>query len=153
MNQADMTGERRGRLRIIEQAERPAGTNSYSRDLWWKCKCKCGNVCVKSRTYLRNSRNPHCGCLTEENRRKARKMAEEAYRMNLAVRKNPGDQQTTNANIYVREEKCPVCKKTFEVLSTDWVYRIGDKRCCSWGCQRKAEKELELKKRSRDELR
>jgi len=45
-----------------------------------------------------------------------------------------------------KEIECPICKKIFIRLSSNWVYKIGSgthqKYFCSWKCMRKAEKDF-----------
>ena len=43
---------------------------------------------------------------------------------------------------------CPVCGKKY-VPAGQHVYKIDDHFVCSWGCQRKAEKEKEARKAER----
>ena len=60
----DLTGERFGRLTVLER-----DTNQdQSRSVYWKCLCDCGNeVSVRSRS-LRNGDTKSCGCLQQETR-------------------------------------------------------------------------------------
>ena len=37
----DLTGQRFGRLTVLQKAEKPIGSHSTS--TFWKCKCDCGN--------------------------------------------------------------------------------------------------------------
>lgn len=145
MQAEDMSGQKRGLLTVLERAEKPPEMKAYERDSWWLCNCECGRQVRKSRTYLRSSVRPHCGCLTEENRRRARLMGEAARANQLKEAKNiKAPQNVFGAKIY--EVICPVCQKGFDVLSADWVYKIGDKKVCSWKCQRKWETEQNQKR-------
>ena len=57
----DMTGEKHGRLTVVERA----GTNKDNRATW-RCICDCGNQVTKSRPYINRSSNPSCGCAFKE---------------------------------------------------------------------------------------
>ena len=53
----DETGNKYGKLIIIEQAEGPTGS------AWWLCRCDCGNTAVKKGVDLRNGSAKSCKCL------------------------------------------------------------------------------------------
>ena len=60
----DMTGERYGRLTVIERDySRPKGT------AYWYCKCDCGNTVEVYGTQLKNGKMS-CGCILKENKEK-----------------------------------------------------------------------------------
>lgn len=65
---ADITGERFGRLVVLERA----GTNDRGASLW-RCRCDCGNEKVTRGFVLRQGRCRSCGCLQDEQRRAKRK--------------------------------------------------------------------------------
>ena len=50
----DLTGQRFGSLVVLEHVGRGK----------WKCRCDCGNECVKHSTLLRNGVSNNCGCMT-----------------------------------------------------------------------------------------
>lgn len=52
----DLTGEKFGRLTVIERGETKGGVTT------WKCRCKCGNVVTVRRDYLVYGRTRSCGC-------------------------------------------------------------------------------------------
>jgi hypothetical protein len=56
-NIKDITGERFGRLVVIEMA----GRNS-SQSVMWKCQCDCGNIVIVVGTSLRLGTTVSCGC-------------------------------------------------------------------------------------------
>lgn len=60
----DMSGERYGRLVVIERA----GTDR-NRNALWKCICDCGNEKVVTGKCLRSGDTRSCGCLQLENLR------------------------------------------------------------------------------------
>lgn len=61
----DLTGQRFGRLMVIERAEDHV-TPSGRRYVKWKCICDCGNVCFVRASGLRNGSTCSCGCLHKE---------------------------------------------------------------------------------------
>ena len=60
-----MTGQRFGRLVVIEQAEDYISTNGkhYSR---WLCDCDCGNKTIVYDKKLKNGHTKSCGCFQQE---------------------------------------------------------------------------------------
>lgn len=68
-NFKNITGNRYGRLFVIEYLGRKdCGTYKSS---VWKCKCDCGQTCEVSSNNLRMGKQVSCGCLNQENRRRA----------------------------------------------------------------------------------
>lgn len=62
-NWKDITGQRYGKLTVIERDLSKQSTATY-----WTCKCDCGNVVSVRGSNLRASNNPtrSCGCLNKE---------------------------------------------------------------------------------------
>lgn len=56
----DLTGQRFGRLVVIERA------GDYL-PVTWRCRCDCGATCVGQGLLLRDGRKRSCGCLRREN--------------------------------------------------------------------------------------
>lgn len=56
----DLTGQRFGRLTIVERAE------NIGRTTRWRCVCDCGNETVARQPDLRSGRTRSCGCLFSE---------------------------------------------------------------------------------------
>ncbi len=56
----DLTGQRFGRLIVIEKSRMRKG------QLFWKCQCDCGKVCDVQGSSLRGGRTKSCGCLHDE---------------------------------------------------------------------------------------
>lgn len=63
----DLTGQRFGRLVVLEYVER-RGCHSM-----WKCQCDCGNTIITSAHSLKLGRTKSCGCLNTEVRSKTAK--------------------------------------------------------------------------------
>lgn len=61
MRYEDLTGERFGKLVVIERA----GNDKYG-SIVWKCACDCGNTREVRSASLRNGHTKSCGCLQKE---------------------------------------------------------------------------------------
>lgn len=59
----DKTGQKFGRLTVIERAE------NKGLKVAWLCKCDCGNTCVVQAHVLKSGGTKSCGCLKAENNR------------------------------------------------------------------------------------
>ena len=59
--QADLTGQRFGRLLVLKQN----GTDKHHNCLW-ECKCDCGNITYATGTSLRRGHKRSCGCLMRD---------------------------------------------------------------------------------------
>lgn len=57
-NTIDITGQKFGKLTVIERAY--SGKN---RQVYWRCKCDCGNEAIISGVQLRSGRTRSCGCI------------------------------------------------------------------------------------------
>ena len=67
-NFIDMTGQRFGRLLVLENAESKIRPNGSKRSMW-KCKCDCGNIKIVGGTDLRRGLTTSCGCYRDEHNR------------------------------------------------------------------------------------
>ena len=56
----DLTGQKFGRLTVIERAE------NKGKHLLWRCKCDCGEICLAAGTHLKSGSKQSCGCLLRE---------------------------------------------------------------------------------------
>ena len=66
----DLTGQRFGRLTVIERAKdyvQPNGRHI----VMWLCKCDCGNTCEVRSANLQRGATVSCGCFGKEQRAKA----------------------------------------------------------------------------------
>lgn len=57
----DLTGQRFGRLTVVERVE-----NASYRKVQWLCLCECGNSTVVIAAHLRNGNTLSCGCLRRQ---------------------------------------------------------------------------------------
>lgn len=64
----DLTGQRFGRLTVIERKENDKNDNTM-----WLCRCDCGNTTIVQGTLLKNNHTLSCGCYAKEIRREATK--------------------------------------------------------------------------------
>ena len=64
-NNIDLTGQRFGRLVVLERAEDNI-TKSGKKVKCWKCLCDCGNKKIVRQGGLRNGHTQSCGCLHKE---------------------------------------------------------------------------------------
>lgn len=88
----DLTGQRFGRLTVIERAE-----NATNGRVQWKCVCDCGNQVVCRAYNLQNGHTRSCGCLHEEGSRTTHGMKRtRLYRIWEGMKtrcNNPGSQR------------------------------------------------------------
>lgn len=61
----DMTGQRFGRLKVLELVDMAAIVGEEKRALWL-CECECGNQTVVIGANLRSGATRSCGCLRRE---------------------------------------------------------------------------------------
>ena len=61
-NLIDLTGQRFGRLTVIERDKNKKNTSHT----YWMCKCDCGNIKLINSDSLRNGKTQSCGCLNKE---------------------------------------------------------------------------------------
>jgi hypothetical protein len=62
----DLTGERFGRL-IVMQFNHSARTRSSSSRPYWRCRCDCGNIKIVAGHHLKSCKIQSCGCIRSEN--------------------------------------------------------------------------------------
>ncbi len=61
-NKKDLTGQRFGKLLVLEETNKRADGGS----IVWKCKCDCGNIVEVSSKRLKFGINVSCGCYQKE---------------------------------------------------------------------------------------
>lgn len=66
----DLTGQKFGRLTVIERAKDHIQTNGRH-IVCWLCKCECGNTCEVRSADLKRGATVSCGCYGKEQRLKA----------------------------------------------------------------------------------
>lgn len=60
----DLTGQRFGRWRVLELAERRVSGNRIA--VYWKCQCDCGTVKIIRGGNLKTGNSKSCGCINAE---------------------------------------------------------------------------------------
>lgn len=60
-NLKDITGQRFGRLTVLERTEK-----KLDKSYVYKCKCDCGKICFVSSAYLKSGKTKSCGCYSKE---------------------------------------------------------------------------------------
>lgn len=58
----ELIGERFGRLEVIEISNK----RDLSGNIYWKCRCDCGNIVIVQGRNLRNGRTKSCGCYKKD---------------------------------------------------------------------------------------
>lgn len=77
-NIKDFRGKRIGKLSILEKVEEKQWIDSKNRkrkNIYWKCRCDCGNEVIRTEHSLREGRTRSCGC-NKINQSKNRKIKE-----------------------------------------------------------------------------
>lgn len=62
MKRIDLTGQRFGRLTVIERD----GTDKNGKNVMWLCVCDCGGTTRSTTSHLRSGHAQSCGCLFKE---------------------------------------------------------------------------------------
>lgn len=57
----DLTGQKFGRLTVLEKAEHYVSPNGNYMSRW-KCQCECGNIVIANASSLKNGTTTSCGC-------------------------------------------------------------------------------------------
>ena len=84
MGVIDMTGQRCGKLIVVERDLKPHN----GKEAWWICKCDCGNVKSIRGSDLRRGKTKSCGCLSIQQAKENIKIAQEnSYKADLTNKK------------------------------------------------------------------
>lgn len=78
----DFKGKRIGKLSILEKVEERQWIDEKGRkrkNIYWKCKCDCGNEVIRTEHSLREERTRSCGCnkINQSRNRKIKENEEE----------------------------------------------------------------------------
>lgn len=108
----DLTGQRFGRLTVIEKAQ----SCSMSKNARWLCRCDCGEHVVAKATHLKDGHTRSCGCIHKEKSAEILKTATglvEATSLAVIKRTKP------NAN-----NKCGIRGVHFNERRQKWIAQI-----------------------------
>lgn len=126
-NQKDITGNRFGRLTMIEST----GESNKHGHLIWKCKCDCGNIHYATGYSLRKGDVKSCGCLLKEwsiESGKSKKRDLTGFTFGLLTVIEQTDKRTSNGSI-IWKCKCECGNTAF--VSNNRLIGGGTKSC---GC-------------------
>ena len=73
----DLTGRKYGRVTVLERAR---GCKPEEPFVLWRCRCDCGTEFIVRGASLKNGNTKSCGCLRQEVRSRALKLAFELVR-------------------------------------------------------------------------
>ena len=65
MAKIEMAGKQYGRLTVVEESP-PPNSVKPTREIYWKCKCSCGNEKIIRGSQLRSGKTKSCGYLQKE---------------------------------------------------------------------------------------
>lgn len=135
-NYTDLTGQRFGKLTVIEKCKREKiyGDNKY---IAWKCRCDCGNVVEVIGEALKSGNTTSCGCKKEEYyKEKIIDLTGKRFGMLTVIGKSDKVKQYKNQKLILWKCRCD-CGNIVEV--TGAILKAGKKTSC--GCKRKNKKE------------
>ena len=126
----DLTGQRFGKLKVIERIESYISPSGYKYTMW-RCQCDCGNFINVRTTDLKNNHTQSCGCLHKEMLSKAKliDLTGQVYER-LTVIKRVDDYISPSGSHQV-QWLCK-CKCGKEVIVTGNNLRKGNSKSC--GC-------------------
>jgi hypothetical protein len=128
----DLTGQRFGRLVVIEKAERTKNVKNTAQ--YWFCRCDCGKEKIICGTNLRNESIKSCGCLQEEMRRitnRSKDITNQRYGRLVAIKKA----YVNNARLSMWLCKCDCGEEVIIDISS---LRRGNTQSC--GCYGKEQR-------------
>lgn len=124
----DLSGERIGRLRVIERH----GTDKFGNALW-KCECDCGNEVYVCSHSLKTEHTKSCGCLMREEcgnrRRKHGKSKDRLYHVYFSIADRCNNPNNDAYKHYGSRgiKICDEWKNSYEAFEK-WAYKNGYKQ-------------------------
>lgn len=117
----DLTGQRFGRLTVIERAE----TTRHG-DIRWLCKCDCGNNTTVFGSNLRKNHTSSCGCVHCESIRTHGESKTRLYRIWMLMKRRCYNPKDSRYNRY-GARGIEVCHEWLERFETfrDWSLENG----------------------------
>lgn len=100
MQYIDITGQKFGKLTVLERSENTRG----DKQTYFKCMCECGNYFVVTRNSLVSGNTKSCGCLHKESMKKMTKdLSGNVYTKLLVLKR---DDQISNGVWYICKCEC-----------------------------------------------
>lgn len=124
----DLTGQRFGKLLVVEKAE-PHKTKGGKYVTMWKCKCDCGNETVVATQKLRKGHTTSCGCVKHENRGRGKDLIGQKFGKLTVIGRVPKEERKNPQYIWICK-----CDCGNEVISTANKLTHGIQVSC--GCQK-----------------
>lgn len=103
----DITGQRFGKLIVLEQAD----MRSIDNRILWKCQCDCGNIHYAAATDLKRGKVKSCGCLISSGEEKISRILTD-MNINFATQKifkdciNPKTRRQLRFDFYLPKYNC-----------------------------------------------
>lgn len=131
-NRKDLTGQRFGRLVVIE----PVTTGEY-RNSVWLCQCDCGNKKIVPTYKLLNGRTYSCGCYRKQSKQVIEELAKVKTENERLKSENHALRQCIkDINIVRLSEKYEQYKKALEeVREITEKYYLSDKKLLATGIE------------------
>lgn len=133
----DLTGQRFGRLVVLEQSDTWWSDSGKTRMIRWKCRCDCGKIVVVNGHALRTGATQSCGCYQKERVSEALTDDLTGQRFgHLVVIERAGSHRTNNRQSGVSAMwKCR-CDCGQEIVTFGWSLKVGDTLSC--GCSKRS---------------
>lgn len=95
----DLTGQKFGRLTVVERAEDYV-TKNGKKYTQWLCKCECGNIKIISTSRLKDGTTKSCGCLSKELKTKHNLCYTRIYEIFCGIKKRCFNKKDKSYKIY-----------------------------------------------------
>jgi hypothetical protein len=94
----DLTGQRFGKLVVLQRAEKPKGIKG--KEAYWLCQCDCGNQKVVVSYSLKSLNTQSCGCYHRERTTKHGKNNDYLYHIWRNIKAKCYNKKNPNYNLY-----------------------------------------------------
>lgn len=137
----DLTGQRFGKLVVINQAKTFWSDSGKSRMIRWNCICDCGNMVTVNSRALRTGATQSCGC--HQKQRVSETLTDNLIgkqfgRLTVIERAGSHKRQTSNSGVCAMW-KCR-CECGNEIITYGWSLKCGDTTSC--GCSKISQAEI-----------
>lgn len=122
----DITGQKYGKLLVIERVNRPKHIKTNG--AWWLCKCDCGNETTVLTSRLNIGKTKSCGCWHTERIKKHGKSYTRIYKVWTGIkdRTNPNNIGCRNNYRKLGVDMCEEWRNSFETFY-EWSMANGYK--------------------------